>query len=364
MLRINSRIQRQTKLSYATEGDIYEAYTLDCGEGINTMLQSERVRKTMRTFTEDMVRAYPHGTELKERICALWKENAAIQREQVLLTDGSMSALYLINRLFLEPSDRALGYCPQFAEYGTDVRTYCTFDTVRLREERNYQFDANEFCAALRSAHKLVYIDNPNNPTGQIIPLSDIKMIVERAHAQDTVVVVDEAYGEYMEPAQSAVNLMDMYNNLIVVRSFSKGYGLAGLRAGYMLMPEALSAPVSKIANPYAMGTLARKLACACLDDAAFLKELRTRTATMKKQMLQLPLENITFAHTAQSVSISMLRHADYALDLAAAFADAGILVVPGVSFQELRRNSVRLRLPAEENFPRLMESILAIDKL
>lgn len=363
-LRINSRIDRQTKLSYATEEETYSAYTLDCGEGINTVLTSAQVEQAVGGLTLAAVREYPHGQTLKGAIQAYWEGQASVDAGRIFLTDGSIGALYLINRLFLEPGDRVLGYCPQFSEYGTDVRTYCDFDAVRLRAEDDYAFDVEALLGALTKAHTLIYLDNPNNPTGQILPLEAVERVCKAAAAQDTAVVVDEAYGEYMQKQASAVCLTGQYDNLFVVRSFSKGYGLAGLRAGYMIAPKSVCKPLSNITNPYAMGVWARQLAFACLQDSAFPLELQRRTAALNAELYELPLQNLRFAKTADTVSISLLSHRDLSLDLCAAFRAQGIFVITGYAFQGLHKSAVRLRVPKKDAMPQLLEAIMVIDRL
>ena len=157
--------------------------------------------------------------------------------------------------------------------------------------------------AALNGQHKLVYLDNPNNPTGQIIPLIEIEKILAAAQKQNVFVIVDEAYDDYMPKQNSAMQLVDKYDNLIVVKTFSKGFGLAGLRGGYLVLPLELVPYVGNISNPYTMSELSRSVAAQTMKDEAFLEVLMEKTGEIKRQLLSLPLRHITAAETADTVS-------------------------------------------------------------
>src|SRR5699024_4459156 len=108
-----------------------------------------------------------------------------------------------------------------------------------LSAENKYLFESFSIIFKLQQAdYKLLYLDNPNNPTGQIIPIEEIEFIVKKAAENSTCVIVDEAYGDYMDQQSSAISLVHKYENLFVVRTFSKAYGLAGMRIGYVVASD------------------------------------------------------------------------------------------------------------------------------
>ena len=114
-------------------------------------------------------------------------------------------------------------------------------------------------------------MDNPNNPTGQCIPLEQIEYIVREAAKDNICVLVDEAYGEYMRSENSAITLIKTYDNLIVLRTFSKGFGLAGLRLGYLVARPEIIEEMKKLTSPYDGNTLARRICAQVLKEADFL---------------------------------------------------------------------------------------------
>ncbi|WP_418845491.1 aminotransferase class I/II-fold pyridoxal phosphate-dependent enzyme [Pyramidobacter piscolens] len=251
--RIARAVKNQARVSYALGAETPPC-EVDCGEGVNVELASPAARRAFATLDFNMCAPYPHANELKEAIAAYWKDYAALGDENIVLTEGSVSGLYLVNRLFLEPNDRVLGGASLFFEYGADVRLHgCFFETVPLKAEENYRFSAARFAAALSPRFKLAAFDNPNNPTGQAISPAELERILAAAREANVCVLVDEAYGDYVPRGRSAVSLFDAYDNLIVARSFSKGFGLAGLRAGYLLLPPGLAAAANNLSNPYAV---------------------------------------------------------------------------------------------------------------
>lgn len=363
--RILSAIKNQIKVSYATEADVpAPAYDVDCGEGVNIVMTAPAAQKAFSELRFDMLRLYPCSTALKDSIIEYWKDFSPLERSEIILTDGSINAIYLVNRLFLETGDRALGYVPQFAEYGTDVRMRgCQFDTVPLRAENNYRFSADDMAAALRPEHKLIYMDNPNNPTGQAIPLEQIASVLEAAEKLNVCVAVDEAYGDYMPRKSSAMNLRGRYKNLIVIKTFSKAFGLAGLRVGYAALPEELSAAMSNIYNPYAVSELSRYIASQTIRDPAFLEKLRAENARQKRRFYR-PWKSLSIAHTDEQVSICMITHKNPAVNLAEEFAKRRVLVISGSYFSSIEANSARLRVPPAENMEQVLAAMEEIDAI
>lgn len=362
--RINQNIQAQTKVSYAIESAGPLPYDIDCGEGINIVSIPPAAQAAFANLHFDMLRPYPHSVAVKDSILHYWEKEADLSYGRIVLCDGSIGGLYLINRLFLEAGDRVLGYVPQFSEYETDVKMYgVSFDRVPLQKEANYAFSTEALLAAMQPAHKLIYLDNPNNPTGQVIPLAEIEAILTAAAKQNTCVIVDEAYGDYMPKANSAASLCNRYENLIVVKTFSKGFGLAGLRAGYLIIPEALTAAMGNITNPYAMSELSRFIAAKTIQDEAFLLSLQEKTAALKTQLYQ-DWKNLSIAKTCDTLSICLVTHKNPNVDLAEQFAKRKILVISGKDFYSIEKNSIRFRVPAAADMPRVLEAFAEIDAI
>jgi histidinol-phosphate aminotransferase len=137
-------------------------------------------------------------------------------------------------------------------------------------EDLGHDLDAMQ--RAITNNTKLIFVANPNNPTGSFLSGEQIAQFLKKVPEQ-VVVVLDEAYNEYLKPEQQydAIAMVRQYPNLIVSRSFSKAYGLAGLRLGYAVSQEAMTDLMNRIRQPFNVNTLAQAAAIAALQDTAFL---------------------------------------------------------------------------------------------
>eukprot|EP00727_Mastigamoeba_balamuthi_P003520 m51a1_g13165 hypothetical protein (397) ;mRNA; r:69677-70867 len=339
--------------------------SIDCSAGSSPYQTSELVFAGLPSgVSYDWVVKYPHYAGLADAIRAWWRPFAELSDDNVLVTAGSIEALSLTSMLFLRPGARALGYAPQFLEFENYTKIMgIEYRAVPLRPEARLAFSTDELVAAIAEEDSVVYVDNPNNPTGQVIPLADIRRIVEAARAKGVCVLVDEAYGEYMSESNSAALLVGEYDNVIVARTFSKGWGLAGVRAGYVLACARLTALLAKLTNPYVVPELARRVvAYALTSDPAFPSRCRERVVGEKRKVVALCRNDLSVSATDDSVPILLITHRDPACDLQAMFSSLGIDVISAGCFRGLGNNSVRLRLPEPASLEGVLRVLQEID--
>lgn len=362
-LPVKPYIKNKLKTSYAVEGPETQ-YTIDCGDGVNVHTVSEKARQALQHLDHSLAQNYPHTVVMKESIQRYWQDIVPLAPERIFLGEGSQSLLYDVCRLFLEPGDRVTGIGPCYAEFASDVGMWgAEYDFVPLRPENRFRFDPEEMLAHIGQQHKLVYIDSPNNPTGQAIPLADIRRVVALAAQLSIPVIIDEAYGDYLPREESAIGLTDTFENLVVLRSFSKAHGLAGIRAGYGILPPQLIVPLDNITHPYICSCPARAVAQAALEDEGFLDHTRQVTAQLKAPFLTEQWDTLTLSYTRPETPIFLLTHPDPAVDLKARFDPFHIKVVSGRSFVGLGQNSVRLRVPLPQDQEAVLEAIRQIDQ-
>lgn len=364
MPKLNPFIKDQPKISYAKETED-ESFQIDCSAGCNPYGFSPSVRRALGTLTEDdsSFFDYPHGMELKRAIAEYWLPYACLDTENIQLCGGSIDGIYLSNLLFQRDGAEALGICPQFSDYVLNARLLgYKYRGINLTAEENYRFYADRLLNAIVPELSLIYIDNPNNPTGQVIAKSDMKLILEKAGEYDICVIADEAYGDYFPRGESAATLIRDFDNLIVLRTFSKGLGLAGIRAGYILTNRELRAQFDKISNPYVISQPSRILAQASLLDEEFLKECLATFAESKTAIRGCTGERLHMAHTLDACPIMLLWHSDTSADLALEFMRRGVKVYSGADFETLDKNSARLRVPEKKHLERLLPVIKEIN--
>ncbi|WP_432663170.1 aminotransferase class I/II-fold pyridoxal phosphate-dependent enzyme [Wukongibacter baidiensis] len=349
------------KNSYAQETNIESSYEiLDCSIGTNPFGYCTEVKNALSNIHHEMINSYPESNnKLKNCIINFWQDLIELGDENILLGDGSIDILYKTNRLFLDNNSKVLGYSPQFSDYIDDVTSYGSiYDYELMSSENNYKFVPEAFLRKIQTTYKLIYLDNPNNPTGQIISISCIEEIVKQARRKGLCVIIDEAYGDFMDKRNSAISLIEKYNNIFVLRTFSKGFGLAGLRGAYLVTSKTLSNYYRKITNPYSMNSIARYLAIIALKNSSFIEESKKKINDLKSNVIN-SLEGLAVLHTSSTVPIMTIKHPDPEVDLQKELLKHNILSVSGSGFIGLSKNFVRLRIPQEVGY--LSRSLAAV---
>ncbi|MCD5414648.1 MAG: aminotransferase class I/II-fold pyridoxal phosphate-dependent enzyme [Clostridiales bacterium] len=267
-----------------------------------------------------------------------------LQTEHIELAAGSMDGIAKINKMFIDKGTVVLGYAPQFPDFKHDVESMGgIYEAVDMGGVA-VKFDSERFKSEIKDRHAFCYIDNPNNPTGQIIPIETISEIVEKAANMDVCVLVDEAYGDFMEKENSAVMLLKKFDNLIVIKSFSKGFGMAGLRVGYIVGSKGLMDIYRKVSIPFSVNGIAADLTVEALKNEAFLDGSRKKIACAKKKVID-ALRIFRSLETSLDVPIMTMFHPDERVDLYTELLKVGVLSIPGISFEGLGHNYVRLRI-------------------
>jgi len=217
----------------------------------------------------DEIERYPdsNGFELKAAIAARY----GVAPAQITLGNGSNDLLDLAVRTFVMPGDGVV-----YAQHAFAVYMLASQAQGARRIEvaaRDYGHDLDAMAAAVDEGTRLVFIANPNNPTGTFVPGAQIKAFLERVPA-DVVVVLDQAYDEYLRPDEryDATPWLAEHPNLIICRTFSKAYGLAGLRLGFALASAELTDFMNRVRQPFNTNSLAQAAAIAALDDTDFLR--------------------------------------------------------------------------------------------
>lgn len=156
-----------------------------------------------------------------------------LDSRHIVLGHGSNELINLLWHIFLSAGDNIICCPPTFSLY-TSITMFCGASVLEVPRKASYQIDVDRILAALTPATKLIVLCSPNNPTGNLITESDVLALLESGR----IVVVDEAYVEFSQQPKGFAYLVPHYRNLVVLRTFSKWAGLAGLRIGYGLFPE------------------------------------------------------------------------------------------------------------------------------
>ena len=215
---------------------------------------------------------YPDGNAyaLKQALAA----RLGVEAGQIVLGNGSNDVLELITHAFLRAGDEAVYAEHAFAVYA--MATQARGASGVVVPARDYGHDLAAMLAAITPRTRVVFVANPNNPTGTWITPEALERFIAAVPA-NVVVVLDEAYNEYLEAAQQAhaTQWIARHPNLVVSRSFSKAYGLAALRIGYGVMDPAVAELVNRVRQPFNVNALAQAAALAALADTGYVEESR-----------------------------------------------------------------------------------------
>ena len=231
----------------------------------NPLGMSPKARKAVEAALSGVER-YPDQFDLIAAIA----ERHGVAQEQVVLGNGSNDVLDLAARVFLAPGRSAVFSRHAFAVY--PLASMSAGAECLAAPAKNYGHDPAAMLAAIRGDTHLVWIANPNNPTGNFLPQAEVRAFIEKIPAH-ICVVLDEAYTEYLAPADRADTAAWVrdFPNLLVVRTFSKIYGLAGLRVGYGIGRAEVIDLLNRVRQPFNVNNLALAGAIAALDDHEFL---------------------------------------------------------------------------------------------
>jgi histidinol-phosphate aminotransferase len=237
-----------------------DALRLDFNE--NTVACSPKVSQVLGRISAGSLTRYPE----REPVEAIVAAHFGLAPAQVALTNGVDEAIHVLFEAFLEDGDELLLPVPTYTMYevyasATDARA------VPVQAADDLKFPSERLLAAITPRTKIIAIANPNSPSGSAATRGQLLELAARApHA---VLLVDEAYFHFHD--ETVIDLVGTLPNLIVARTFSKAYGLAGLRLGLLAGPEELMRWVRRVLSPYSVNSLALACLPPALEDAAYL---------------------------------------------------------------------------------------------
>ncbi|WP_339461967.1 histidinol-phosphate transaminase [Pseudomonas sp. EA_105y_Pfl2_R69] len=338
----------------ARELDLDPASIVKLASNENPLGPSAKALEAIRGELAELTR-YPDGNgfELKSRLAA----RCGVQISQVTLGNGSNDILDLVARAYLAPGLNAVFSQYAFAVY--PISTQAVGAQGKVVPAKDYGHDLESMLAAIDANTRVVFIANPNNPTGTWFGPDALERFLARV-PQNVLVVLDEAYIEYAEGDElpDGLQYLARYENLLVSRTFSKAYGLASLRVGYALSSAQIADVLNRVRQPFNVNSLALAAACAALDDAGYLAKSRQLNdagmAQLEAGLCELGLSWIPSKGNFIAV--------DFARDTAAinqALLREGVIVRPVAGYGMPNFLRVSIGLPAEN--ARFLEALAKV---
>ena len=231
----------------------------------------------------DRLQRYPDGysTDLREALAA----HFGCSPDQVTVGCGTCELLFLLGSVLLEKGDEVVLAEPSFTTYQDVIDLHeATAVAIPLAD---FTHDLEAMAAAVTPRTKIVFVCNPNNPTGTYVPVAGIARLIERV-PDDVLVVVDEAYNEFVTAPDSedVLALQQAHDNVIILRTFSKIYGLCGLRVGYGLCAPELKAAIDKVRQPFNVNLLGQVAAVEALKHQDQVAQRREANAELRAYMV------------------------------------------------------------------------------
>lgn len=284
------------------------------GEGLVMLDANENPYGTLNRYPD------PYQCKLKQKIAAI----KAVPAQQIFIGNGSDQVIDLLFRIFCRPGiDRVAAFTPTYGMYqvsaainDTTVLNIPLGDDFTINQTITRRFlDANNL--------KMIFVCNPNNPTGNSLPSAQIKWLLDSFNG---IVIVDEAYIDFC-PKMSSLGLLDRYPNLVVMQTLSKAFGLAGLRIGMAYASSQIIAYLNKVKPPYNISTVNQNEALKSLESPTELSKTVAILSSEKKRLIQALSEISLIEQIFPSDSNFLLVKVKNALALYDALRTQGLIV-------------------------------------
>jgi histidinol-phosphate aminotransferase len=278
---------------------------------------SPRVLARLSSVDADLLARYPEREPVEREVAGY----LGLDPAQVLLTNGVDEGIHLLCSTYLEPGDEAIVIVPTFAMYAIFAQAEGA-RVVEVRAGDGFEFPLTELLSSLNQGTRLIAIANPNNPTGTAVA-SDILLQIARA-APQAAVLVDEAYFEFH--GETVVDQIGHLPNLFVARTFSKAYGLAGLRIGILAGDALQMKMVRRVASPYNVNGVALAVLPAALQDKEYVRSYAAEVRR-NRTLLQQELGDLGFYYWPSRANFVLVRIGPGHGDFVQALRARGILV-------------------------------------
>jgi histidinol-phosphate aminotransferase len=308
----------------------------------------EVARALRRIARREWLSRYPEYEEGRRILAGYFK----VTPQELLLANGTDDAIKMICDAFVDPGDALLIPVPSFPVYEF-FHSVAGGATVRIPCGEQFRPPVEEIIGALKKRKiRWLALANPNNPTGTQIAKRDLRAIL--TVAPQTVVLVDEAYYDFS--GETVLPWIRKFPNLIVTRTFSKAFGLAALRMGFLMTNAALAAVIHRAQNPFAVNALALACACAAIREEKFVRgyaeQIRSNRAVLCRK-----LDALDVAYIPSAANFVLARVGDRAPEIAQRLRDKDILIRDWSHDPNLRGH-VRLTVGSRAQTRRLVREL------
>ncbi len=313
----------------------------------------------------DLIHHYP-DPDHKWLLEALAK-SVGVAPNNVVVGNGSTELIYLFNEVFLEDGCEAVIPVPTFSEYKAAIERFGgNMVFIKCDSANNFKLNLQKLENSVTKKTRIIFLCNPNSPTGWLYEKADILQIVKFAAEENVLVFVDEDYIDFVDDSKrySMAKYVNEYNNLFVLRSLTKFFGLAGVRIGFGVGSPDLVNVLKKVIMPWSVNSLAMFAAAEAVKDTEFIKKSRLLLSKSKRQMLEM-FKTIPWLKVYPSETnfllIEIVRKDLTSTQLAEVLAKKGLLIRDCEDFDGLNNRFFRVTVRKPEENRKLVEQIKSL---
>jgi histidinol-phosphate aminotransferase len=285
----------------------------------NTAGCSPKVLSAMkRAITREKLAVYPEYDEARQKVAAFFR----VPPGELLFTNGTDEAIQVLVNTYVDAGDGVLVLAPSYAMYRFYAQVAGAEITEVAYRAADLAFPLEEVLGAITTDTRAVLIANPNNPTGSAVDLAGIRRILDKA--EHAAVLIDEAYFEFF--GTTALGLISDYANLFVSRTFSKVYGMAGLRLGCMFSRPENMRWLHKAQSPYSVNAVAVLTAVAALEDQEYIESYVAETLESRRLLCR-ALDRLRIPYYPSSANFVLARFGDRSIEVRDRLREKGVLV-------------------------------------
>jgi threonine-phosphate decarboxylase len=296
-------------------------------------------------------------------------ESAGVTPDNVVVGNGSTELIYLFNEVFLEDGCEAVIPVPTFNEYKAAIERFAGNITfIKCDPAKNFKLNLEELEKSITKKTRIILLCNPNSPTGWLYEKGDILRIVQLAADENMLVFVDEDYIDFVDDSKrySMADYVNEYNNLFVLRSLTKFFGLAGVRIGFGVGSPDIVNVLKRVIMPWSVNSLAMFAAAEAVKDVNFIENSRLLLSNSKRQMLEM-FKSIPWLKVYPSETnfllIEIIREHLTSTQLAEGLAKKGLLIRDCKDFDGLNNRFFRVTVRRPEENRKLVEQIKSFGK-
>lgn len=321
----------------------------------NTVGCSPKVIRKLKSIKSNYLATYPEYDRLREELA----NYCNVDKDEVIATNGTDEAIKAVIETYIESGkDEIIIPVPTFAMF----KFYAQLNEAIIKEvpyNTNLSFPAEKVLEKINNQTKIVVLVNPNNPTGTTIKQNDIIKIIEKSKKNNAVVLLDEAYCQFT--GRTSVPLIKKYNNLFVTQTFSKAFGLAGLRLGYIASNKNNIKNLQKVLSPYSVNNVAVACGTAALNDPDYV-ERYVKEVKKSKTILYNALNLLGIDYFKSDANFVLVKIGTQSAEFCDKLKRKGILVRDRSS-DKLLDGCVRITLGAKEQTKKLIKAMSKIIK-